>query len=197
MFTTAFTIVNRNWHAPNTLTRNYPVTTVAHHVEDAVMAPFRNPLHLVVDCIKRLLTVPIYRGEPLFCSTVDDRVFTTPAVSVLVTQARFVKQCIIVRQDFNNRHLCIVDFYASQWEFSIAITVVVYLFSVVTSFIYKGYDRKFSFSFLVITHNDVKVVFTVCRRCMYATSTCFKCYMVATQYSGCTFYEWMFEFSQF
>ena len=81
---TAFTIVNRNWHAPNTLTRNYPVTTVANHVEDAVMAPFRNPLYLVIDSIKRLLTVTIYRGEPLFCGAVDNRVFTTPAVCVLV-----------------------------------------------------------------------------------------------------------------
>ena len=178
MLATAFTIVNRNWHAPNTLTRNYPVTAVANHVENAVVAPFRNPLHLVIDCIKRLLTVPIYRGEPLFCSAIDDRIFTTPAVSVLVTQAGFVKQCIIMRQDFDYRHFCIVNFYASQWEFSIAITVVVYLFSVVTSFVNKRNDRKISFTFLVITHNDVKVVFTVCRRCMYATSTGFKCYMV-------------------
>ena len=178
MLAAAFTIVNRNWHAPNTLTGNYPVTAIAHHVEDTVMAPFRNPLHLIVDRIKRLLTVTIYRGEPLFCSAVDDRIFTTPAVSVLVTQARFVKQCIIVRQDFDYRHLCIVDFYTSQWEFGIAITVVVYLFCVVTSFINKRYDRKFSFAFLVITHNDVKVIFTVCRSCMYATSTGFKCYMV-------------------
>ena len=180
MLATAFTIVNRNWYAPNTLTGNYPVTAVANHVENSVVAPFRNPLHLIVDCIKCLLTISIYRGEPLFCSTVDYRIFTTPAVSVLVTQARFVKQCIIVRQDFDYRHLCIVDFYTSQWEFGIAITVVVYLFCVVTSFINKRYDRKFSFAFLVITHNDVKVIFTVCRSCMYATSTCFKRYMVAT-----------------
>ena len=100
-------------------------------------------------------------------------------------------------QDFDYRHFSIVNFYASQWEFSIAITVFVYLFSVVTSFVNKGYDRKLSFAFLVITHNNVKVVFTMCRSCMYATSTCFKCYMVATQYSRITFYEWMFEFSQF
>ena len=197
VLTAAFTIVNRNWHAPNTLTGNYPVTTIANHVEDTIMAPFRNPLYLIVDCIKSLLTVPIYRGEPLFCSTVDNRVFTTPAVSVLVTQARFMKQCIVVRQDFDYRHLCIVDFYASQWEFSIAITIVVHLFSVVTSFINKRYDRKFSFAFLVITHNDIKVIFTVCRSCMYATSTCFECYMVTTQYCSITFYEWMFELSQF
>ena len=161
------------------------------------MTPFRNPLYLIIDSIKCLLTVPIYRGEPLFCSTVDYRVFTTPAVSVLVTQARFMKQCIIVCQDFNNRHFCIMDFYASQWEFSIAITVVVDLFRVVTSFINKRYDRKFSFAFLVITHNDVKVIFTVCRSCMYATSTSFKCYMVTAQYSGATFNKWMFKFSQF
>ena len=100
-------------------------------------------------------------------------------------------------QDFDYRHFSIVNFYASQWEFSIAITVFVYLFSVVTSFVNKGYDRKLSFAFLVITHNNVKVVFTMCRSCMYATSTCFKCYMVATQYSRITFYEWMFKFSQF
>ena len=43
----------------------------------------------------------------------------------------------------------------------------------------KGYDRKFSFAFLVITHNDVKVVFTVCRSCMNAPSTSFKCYVIA------------------
>ena len=177
---TAFTIVNRNWHAPNTLTRNYPVTAVANHVKDAVMAPFRDPLYLVIDSIKRLLTVPIYRGEPLFCSAVDNRVFTTPAVRVLVAQARFAKQCIIVRQDFDNRHLCIVNFYASQWELSIAITIVVYLFSVVTSFVNKGYDRKLSFAFFIVTLNDVKVVFTMCRRCMYTTSTSFKCYMITT-----------------
>ena len=102
-----------------------------------------------------------------------------------------------MRQDFNYRHFCIVDFYTSQWEFSITITVVVHLFSVVTSFINKRYYRKLSFAFLVITHNDVKVIFTVCRSCMYATSTCFKCYMVTTQYCSITFYEWMFEFSQF
>ena len=144
------------------------------------MAPFRNPLYLIVDCIKCLLTISIYRGEPLFCSTVDDRVFTTPAVCVLVTQARFMKQCVIVRQNFDDRHLCIVNFYASQWEFSIAITVVVHLFCIVTSFVNKGYNRKLCFTFLVITHNDIKVIFTVCRRCMYATSTCFECYMVTT-----------------
>ena len=106
-----------------------------------------------------------------------------------------MKQCIIVRQNFNNRHLCIVNFYASQWELSIAITIVVYLFSVVTSFVNKRYDRKLSFTFFVVTLNDVKVVFTVCRSCMYATSTSFKCYMVTAQYSGFTFYEWMFEIS--
>ena len=161
------------------------------------MAPFRDPLYLVIDSIKRLLTVTIYRGEPLFCSAVDYRVFTTPAVCILVAQARFMKQCIIVRQDFDNRHLCIVNFYASQWELSIAITIVVYLFSIITSFVNKGYDRKLSFTFFVVTLNDVKVVFTVCRRCMYATSTSFKCYMVTAQYSGFTFYEWMFEISQF
>ena len=179
MLATAFTIVNRNWHAPNTLTRNYPVTAVANHVKDAVMAPFRNPLYLIVDCIKRLLTVPIYRGEPLFCSAVDNRVFTTPAVRVLVAQARFAEQCIVVRQDFDNRHLCIVDFYASQWELSITITIVVYLFSVVTSFVNKGYDRKLNFTFFIVTLNDVKVVFTVCRSCMNATSTSIKSYVIA------------------
>ena len=180
MLAAAFTIVNRNWHAPNTLTRDYPVTAIANHVENTIMAPFRNPLYLIVDCIKCLLTISIYRGEPLFCSTVDDRIFTTPAVSVLVTQARFVKQCIVVRQDFNYRHLCIVNFYASQWELSIAITIVVYLFSVVTSFVNKRYDRKFSFAFFIVTLNDVKVVFTMCRRCMYTTSTSIKCYMITT-----------------
>ena len=42
-----------NRHAPGALARDAPVGPVRHHVEDAVAAPRRDPLHLVIDGVLR------------------------------------------------------------------------------------------------------------------------------------------------
>src|SRR5436309_2853817 len=46
----------RNRHTPDALARNAPVGTVGHHVVHPVVAPPRNPLHVVVDRVERRLT---------------------------------------------------------------------------------------------------------------------------------------------
>ena len=133
MLSTMVAIVDRNRHTPRTLTRDNPVPTICDHVINAVMTPFRNPLYLLVDGFQCFLTVAIHRGEPLFCSTIDNRIFTTPAMGILVTNIAFLYQRTIVSQDFDHWYFCIVDFNTSQWLFCITIARFIYFCNVTTS----------------------------------------------------------------
>ena len=56
----------RNRHAPGALARDAPVGAVRDHVVDAVVAPGRDPLHVVIDCIERRLAQgpsPLFSGS--------------------------------------------------------------------------------------------------------------------------------------
>ncbi len=46
-------VERRDRHAPRALARDAPVGAVRHHVEDAIVAPRRDPRHLVVDGVPR------------------------------------------------------------------------------------------------------------------------------------------------
>ena len=55
-FAAARAVERRDRHAPRSLARDAPVGTVGDHVEDAVAAPRRYPIHLVIDRAKRRVT---------------------------------------------------------------------------------------------------------------------------------------------
>ena len=83
-FLAAFLAVeNRNRYTPGTLTGDAPVAAVFHHIIDAVMAPGRDPLH-IVNFLQGLLTEAVNRAEPLFGGAEDDGVFAAPTMRISV-----------------------------------------------------------------------------------------------------------------
>ena len=55
----------RNRHAPGALARDAPVRPVRDHVVDAVVAPRRDPLHVMVDRVERRLAQRRVASEPV------------------------------------------------------------------------------------------------------------------------------------
>ena len=91
-----------NRHAPGALARDAPVGPVRHHVEDAVAAPGRNPLHRSMACCAAAAAsaapssprspVAVHPDEPLRRRQEDHRVVAAPAVRVLVLEVLAVPQ---------------------------------------------------------------------------------------------------------
>src|SRR5207244_9295109 len=63
----ALTVERHDRHAPHALARERPVGPVRDHVEDALLAPGRDPLHLAPDGLQRPLAqvLAVEGGEPL------------------------------------------------------------------------------------------------------------------------------------
>ena len=94
----AFAVHGRYRHAPYTLARNAPVGPARYHVVDAVMAPRRNPFHVVIDgglggfAQRAALAVALDRrsavhpDEPLRGGEKNDGIVAAPAVWILVRE---------------------------------------------------------------------------------------------------------------
>ena len=104
----------RNRHAPGALARDAPVGPVRDHVVHAVVAPRRDPAHLVVDRVDRRFAqrlasrrqslepsargpsdfsrFAVQRDEPLRRGQKDHRVVAAPAVRVLMRERFAVPQ---------------------------------------------------------------------------------------------------------
>ena len=88
-----------NRYAPRALARDAPVRAARDHVGDAIVAPRRHPLHVVIDGVKRRLAqvcgcppsdgdrrFAVHADEPLRRRQEDDRMMAAPAVRVLMRE---------------------------------------------------------------------------------------------------------------
>ena len=75
-------------HAPDALARDDPFGAVRDHVEDALLAPVRDPVDLVPDGVERALAqaVLVQRDEPLLGGAEERRVLAAPAMRIRVDQ---------------------------------------------------------------------------------------------------------------
>ena len=77
------TIENRNRHTPRSLAGNTPVAAVGNHIVNTVMSPRRNKFN-TVDFLQSLLAEAVNRGEPLRSRAEEGRIFTSPAMRILM-----------------------------------------------------------------------------------------------------------------
>ena len=75
-------------HAPDALARDHPLGPVGDHVEDALLAPFRDPPDVVADRVERATAQPVLveRDEPLLGGAEQRRVLAAPAVRIRVIE---------------------------------------------------------------------------------------------------------------
>jgi len=71
-------------HAPGPLTRDAPVRAKRDHIVDAFLAPGRNPFHVGVDGVQRLLAqiAGFHGDEPLGGGPENHRLLAAPAVGI-------------------------------------------------------------------------------------------------------------------
>src|SRR5690349_22413871 len=83
----------RDGHAPRALARQAPVGPVLDHVENALLAPGRKPLHLldVAQCV-RTQSLLVHADEPLRRGAEDHRRLVAPAMWIAVSDGLVLQQ---------------------------------------------------------------------------------------------------------
>ena len=163
-FSTFFAVEDWNWNTPQSLTGDTPVGAVGDHVLDAAFTPSRNPFNLFdfTDCIFFEI---LHRAEPLFGCTVDDWVFTSPAVWVLMDNLFNRKQQVAVLQLFRNRF---VGFIGGQ----------TLKFACILGQLADVVHRHNDWNLRIVVDTNLKVLYTMSRRGMYTTGTGIQCDVV-------------------
>ena len=155
---------NRNRNAPGTLTGNTPVTPVTNHALDTVFAPFRNPAN-VFNCLDCLILKAVYRAEPLFSSTVDNRLMAAPAVRILVDNFFCCQHCADFCQLCCNGTVCFIGIHAFKFAGFLCLAALC---------VHADQNAN-----IVIVLADFKVLYAIARCCMYTTGTAFQRNVIA------------------
>ena len=121
-FATAGTVERRDWHTPGALAGDAPVRAARDHVVDAVAAPGRNPLDLLVDRVKGGLAqsarrafarrdhrLAVHPHEPLRGGEENHRIVAAPAVRVGVLVRLVVPEAAAFRQRLHDRGIRFED----------------------------------------------------------------------------------------
>ena len=159
MLVTVFAVEDRDRYAPDTLTGNTPVVAVGDHIMDTCFAPGGNPLHVVGDSVQRFFTETVDRSEPLLGSTVDDGVFTAPAVCILMADIFFAEQTVEAGQIFDDGHVSVKDEHTGKIRACFG--------GQFTGAVHRADDGQ------VVSHAGLKVVGAVTGSGMDAAGACF------------------------
>ena len=176
--TAFFTVEDRNWNTPSSLTGNTPVRTSAYHVFDTTFTPTRDPVD-AFDCFQSFLFEVIDRAEPLFGCTVNDRMFTSPAVWILMHDFFNSKHVTGFSQISSNHFVCFIG--GQTYEFACC-------FGHMTFCINRNNDTDF----WVAVYTNFKVFGTVTRSGMNTAGTAVESYMVTNDNQRITIHKWMF-----
>src|SRR5690554_3944464 len=146
-----------NRYAPSALPGNTPVRTILEHPFNARLAPLRQPLHLVNGFYCTLVqTGGVHADKPLRGGTENQWGFMTPAMRVAVLDFLMSDQPISFFQRFDNRLIRLAYMHATNdTKVSNKQTVILHRIKYVDA----------------ILLGDNKVILTMTRRGMHATST--------------------------
>src|SRR5437763_1850848 len=86
---TSLRVEHRQGHAPTSLARDYPIGARFHRTGNAIFAPGRHPLYLMMNGVKCLAADLVQPDKELFDRAKDDRSFRAPAIGIGVVKILF------------------------------------------------------------------------------------------------------------
>ena len=171
---------DRDRNAPGSLTRDTPVTSVLDHADNSVLAPIRDPMYRT-DSLNSFILKLINRAEPLFGSSEEDGVLTSPAMGILMHNVLTCKERTGVLHMLKNSLICFIGGHSCKHAC---------IGSHITLVVNRNDDRDLG----IVINANLKVFKTVSGSGMNDTGTAFKGYVVAADYKRITVDEGMLAY---